>query len=281
VPFRQGLQELGWINGKNVQIEYHWRIENAEAAQAASAELLKLPAEVILATNGFALTAARRATATIPIVFTGISEPVARGFVQSLAHPGGNITGFSNLEPSVGAKWLELLIEAAPSVKRVAVMFNPASSGAVLFFHSIEALAQNLGVAVVAAHVRNPTEIERAVELFSQPEEQGALIGLPDGFLLAHDALVAELALRHKLPTLFPWREFSEAGGLMSYGNDIAEQFRQAGVYCGRILRGEKPIDLPVVQPAKFEFVVNLKTAKAIGLTIPPAMLACTDEVIE
>jgi putative tryptophan/tyrosine transport system substrate-binding protein len=278
--FQEGLEKSGWISGTNVHIDYRWRIQNAEAARAACAELLNLPLDVILADNGFALTAAQHATLTIPIVFTGISEPVARGFVQSLAHPGSNITGFSNLEPSIGAKWLELLLDAAPSVKRVAVIFNPASSGALLFFRSIEAIAKNLGVEAIMTHVRDASEIETAIELFSHQAKE-ALIGVPDGFLLGHITLLTELATRYKLPALFPWRTFTEAGGLMSYGNDFNEQFRQAGLYCGRILRGEKPTDLPVIQPTKFELVINIKTAKALGLEVPPMLLARADEVIE
>jgi putative tryptophan/tyrosine transport system substrate-binding protein len=278
--FQQGLEKSGWISGTNVHIDYRGRIENVEAARAASAELLNLSPDVILADNGFALTAAQHATLTIPIVFTGISEPVARGFVQSLAHPGGNITGFSNLEPSIGAKWLELLIDAVPSVQRVAVIFNPASSGALLFFRSIEAFAQNRGVEVIMTHVRDRSEIGKAIELLSH-QAKGGLIGVPDGFLLGYISLLTELAARYKLPALFPWRTFTEAGGLMSYGNDFTEQFGQAGLYCGRILHGEKPTDLPVIQPTKFELVINIKTAKALGLELPPILLARADEVIE
>jgi putative ABC transport system substrate-binding protein len=280
VPFQQGLEKSGWKIGTNIQINYRWRIENAEAALAATAELVRLSPDVILVDNGFALTATQHATVSIPIVFSGISEPVARGFVQSLAHPGGNITGFSNLEPTIGAKWLELLLDMVPSVKRVAVIFNPASSGALLFFRSIQGIAQNLGVEAIMTHVRDPSEIEKAVELFSR-QEKGALICVPDGFLLSYTTLLTELSARHKLPAIFPWRTFTEAGGLMSYGNDFTEQFRQAGLYCGRILYGEKPTDLPVIQPTKFELVINIKTAKALGLEVPPALLARADEVIE
>jgi len=280
VPFQQGLEKSGWIIGTNLHIDYRWMIDNAEAARAASAELLKLSPDAILVDNGFALTAAQQATVTLPILFSGISEPVARGFVQSLAHSGGNITGLSNLEPTIGAKWLELLMETVPSIKRVAVVFNPASSGALLFFRSIEAIAQTLGVEAIMTHVRDASEIEKAIELFSR-QAKGALICVPHGFLLSHIAQVTELAARYKLPAIFPWRTFTEAGGSMSYGNDFVEQFRQAGLYSGRILHGEKPADLPVIQPTKFELVINIRTAKALGLGPPPRLLARADEVIE
>jgi putative ABC transport system substrate-binding protein len=205
---------------------------------------------------------------------------VHRGFVQSLAHPGGNITGFSNLEPTMGAKWLELLNEIAPGVKRVAVVFNHASSGAVLFFRSIEAVAPKFAVGVVMTQVHNSAEIEQAIEAFSR-QPNGGLISVPDGFLPTHKALFGKLATQYRLPAIYPFRVFPEAGGLVSYGNNLVDQYGQAAAYVDRILRGEKPGDLPVQAPTKFELVVNLKTAKALGLPIPESFLLRADEVIE
>ena len=227
------------------------------------------------------MAASQRATRSVPIVFTGVSEPVAQGLVANLTHPGGNITGFTNLEPSVGAKWLELLKEIAPSITRVAVMFKPALSQAIpLFQDSLKLAAPKFGVELIEAAVHDSAAIEVVLTGLAR-EPGGGLVLLPDTFLASHLKLILEIAAHHQLPAIYPFRYFVGAGGLMSYGPDVDDQFRQAAGYVDRILRGEKPGDLPVQQPTKFEFVINLKTARALGLDVPPTLLARADEVIE
>jgi putative ABC transport system substrate-binding protein len=280
MAFERGLEALGWVIGRNLLVDYRLGVDNAARASAVTAELLRLSPDVVLAGEGAALVAAQQATRTVPIVFTGISEPVARGFVQSLAHPGGNITGFSNLEPTFGAKWLELLNEIAPGVVRVAVVFNPASSGALLFFRSIEAAAQRFGMEAVAVQVHSPADIALEIEAFAR-RPNGGVINVPDGFSEPHKELFVRLTNHYVLPAIYPFRSFADIGGLASYGNDVHNGYRQAAVYVDRILRGAKPADLPVMQPTKFELVVNLKTAKALGLTIPESFLLRADVVIE
>jgi putative ABC transport system substrate-binding protein len=243
--------------------------------------LLALDPEVILANATTAVAASQRATRSVPIVFTGVSEPVAQGLVASLTHPGGNTTGFTNLEPSVGAKWLELLKEIAPSVTRVAVMFKPALSQAIpLFQDSLKLAAPKFGVELIEAPVHDSAAIEVVLTGLAR-EPGGGLVVLPDTFLASHLKLILEMAARHQLPAIYPFRYFVGAGGLVSYGPDVDDQFRQAAGYVDRILRGEKAGDLPVQQPTKFEMVINLKTAKALGLTVPDKLLVGADEVIE
>jgi putative tryptophan/tyrosine transport system substrate-binding protein len=275
-----GLEARGWMIDRNLVIDYRFGVDSTAAANDAIAELLKLRPEIILTNGGAALAAAQRATNSIPIVFTGVSEPVTRGFVQSLAHPGGNITGFANLEPTFGAKWFQLLKEIVPSIERVAVVFSPALSGAQLFYRSIEAAAQGFSVKVVAIHVQSPSDFRRGIEAFAGSPNEG-LINVPDGFSEGHrDTLVAQAA-RYRLPAVYPFQSFARAGGLASYGNDERDSHQQASTYVDRILRGERPSDLPVNQPTKFELVINLKTANALGLTIPETLLATADEVIQ
>jgi len=279
--FQQGLAKLGWTVGRNLQIDYRWAISDDERARAAAAELLALGPDVILANATTALAASQRATRAVPIVFIGVSEPIAQGFVASLAHPDGNITGFTNLEPSMSAKWLELLKEIAPGVTRVAVMFKPALSHAIpLFQDSLKLAAPKFGVELIEAPVHDSAEIEAVLTRLGR-EPGGGLILLPDTFLASNLKLILEIAAHHQLPAIYPFRYFVGAGGLMSYGPDVDDQFRQAAGYVDRILRGEKPGDLPVQQPTKFEFVINLKTARALGLDVPPMLLARADEVIE
>jgi putative tryptophan/tyrosine transport system substrate-binding protein len=279
--FQQGLAKLGWTVGRNLQIEYRWAISDDETARAATTELLALAPDVILANATTAVAASQRATRAVPIVFTGVSEPVAQGFVASLTHPGGNITGFTNLEPSVGAKWLELLKEIAPGVTRVGVMFKPALSHAIpLFQDSLKLAAPKFGVELIEAPVHDSAAIEVVLTGLGR-EPGGGLILLPDTFLASHLKLIVEMAARQQLPAIYPFRYFVGAGGLVSYGPDVDDQFRQAAGYVDRILRGEKPGDLPVQQPTKFEMVINLKTAKALGLTVPDKLLVAADEVIE
>ena len=280
--FERALQELGWTSGRNIRIEYRWApAGNVEQTRAAAAGLLKLVPDVTLAHTTLATAALQRASRTVSVVFVEVGEPVAQGFVQSLAHPGGDITGFTNLEPTLGAKWLELLKEIAPRVTRVAVLYNPNTAPyATLFSRSAEVVAQKMAVELTAAPVYEPAEIESALAMLGR-EPGGGLIIAPDPFTSAHRELILTLAARHKLPAVYRERFFVAAGGLMSYGPDLVEQFRQAAGYVDRILKGEKPADLPVQAPTKYELVTNLKTAKALGLEIPPMLLARADEVIE
>jgi len=279
--FQQGLEKLGWTLGRNVRIDYRWARGDLEGTRAAVAELMRLPLDVILAEGTPNLRLLRQGTSSIPIVFTVVSEPVAAGFVASLAHPGGNITGFTNLEPSMGEKWLELLKEISPRVSRVALVFNPDTIP-VSFqsSRSAQAAADKFGVEVVVAGVRDLAQIEPVVTRVGR-EQDGGLILPPDVFTAVHRKLIIELAARHRLPAVYSFRFFAADGGLISYGVDLVHQFRLAGAYVGRILRGEKPADLPVQQPTKFELVINLKTARALGLEVPPTLLARADEVIE
>jgi putative tryptophan/tyrosine transport system substrate-binding protein len=279
--FENGLENLGWIIGRNVLIDYRWYMGDDALARAASAELLGLSPDLILANSVNAVRAAQHATEAIPIVFTAVSEPVAQGFVASLAHPGGNITGFTNLEPSVAAKWIELLKEIAPNVTRVAVMFNPQSSAAgPLFVRSAEAASSKFSVETIEAPVLQPSDIDAVMARLGRAPG-GGLIFPPDTFTSSQRKLIVDLTAREKLPAIYAFRDFSAEGGLVSYGPDVPDQFRRAASYVDRVFRGEKPADLPVQQPTKFEFVINLKTAKALGLTIPPSVLALADEVIE
>ena len=277
---RQGLEKLGWTIGRNLAIDYRWAVSDVEQARAAVSELLSLTPDLILANAVSALRGARLATRTLPIVFTGVSEPVDQGFVASLAQPGGNITGFTNFEPSVGGKWVELLNEIAP-VMRVAVMFNPASTSvAEQFILSAAAAAARHRLEMIEARVHDAEEIEPVLTNLGREPGTG-LIFPPDTFTGFHHKLIIELAGRFRLPAIYPFGYFAAAGGLVSYGPNVTDQFFRAADYIDRIFRGEAPGDLPVQQPTKFEFVINLKTAKALGLTVPPSLLASADEVIE
>jgi putative ABC transport system substrate-binding protein len=280
MALQQGLAKLGWTVGRNVRIDYRWGAADAERVRAVTAELLALAPDVVLATTSRAVATLQQATRTVPIVFMTTIEPVAQGFVQSLAHPGGNITGFTNMEATVGAKWLALLKEVAPRVARVAFMLNPDNPGPAQFSGSAAAAAPKLAVEVVMAQVRGPTEIEAALTRLGR-EPGGGLIIPPDGFTLVHRKLIIELAARYRLPAIYGIRDFADDGGLAYYGVDVTDQYRQAAAYVDRILRGEKPGDLPVQQPTKYDLVINLTTAKALGLDISPALLSVADELIE
>jgi putative ABC transport system substrate-binding protein len=279
--FQQGLEQLGWIVGRNVRIDYRWDISDNEKARAAAADLLNLSPDLLLASAVPALQAAQQATGTVPIVFTGISEPIALGAVASLAKPGGNITGFTNLEASVGGKWIEVLKEIAPRTTRVAIMYNPDTSGSTAQFVRIaQAAAPKFGVSTVTSVVRAITEIEPTLTMIAR--EPGAALLVPlDTFLMAQYKTIVDLTARYRLPAIYPLRQFATAGGLASYGPDVPDQFRRAAAYVDRILRGEKPASLPVQQPVKYELAINLKTAKTLGLTVPATLLATADEVIE
>jgi putative tryptophan/tyrosine transport system substrate-binding protein len=279
--FREGLQKLGWRVGGNLQIDYRWGTSNDERARAAAGELLKLAPDVMLANSSVALRAVQQATRSVPIVFTTVIEPVAQGFVASLAHPGGNTTGFSYLESSVGGKWLDLLKEIAPRVTRVAFMFNPERGpynvGVSRFAGEA---AKKFAVQYVAAPVHEVAEIESVMKMLGR-EPGGGLIVAPDAFTVTHSKLIIGLAAHYGLPAVYAEGNFVTEGGLVSYGANYVDHFRQAAAYVDRILRGEKPADLPVQQPSKFDLVINLKTAKALGLDVPWFLQQRADEVIE
>jgi putative ABC transport system substrate-binding protein len=278
--FIQGLQELGWTNGHNVHIDIRWAGGNAAAMRKHAAELVALAPDVIVSSGTPPAAALLQATRTVPIVFAVVADPVGAGFVNSLARPGGNATGFVSLEYGLSAKWLELLKEIAPRTTRAAVLRDPATSAGIGQFASIQSAAPSLGVEVSPINVRDPTEIERAVAAFAR-SDNGGLIVTGSPLTARHRDLIASLAARHKLPAVYSTRFFVTSGGLISYGPDIVDQFRRAAQYVDRILKGEKPADLAVQSPTKYELVINLKTAKALGIDVPTALLARADEVIE
>jgi putative ABC transport system substrate-binding protein len=277
--FLQRLQELGWTEGHNVRIDYRFAGGDTRRMRAYAAELVGLAPDVILVQSNDGLAALRQETRTVPIVFAVVADPVGSGFVESLARPGGNITGFTIFEPSLGGKWLQALKEIAPGVTRVAAILHPETTANVEFLRAAEAAASSFGVTLTAAGVHDAAEIERAVTAFAT-EPNGGLV-VPHPVTAAHRDLIIGLAARHRLPAVYSFRFFATAGGLMAYGNDAVDLFRRAASYVDRILKGEKPGELPVQAPTKFELVINLKTANALGLTVPPNLVARADEVIE
>jgi putative tryptophan/tyrosine transport system substrate-binding protein len=281
--FVQGLRELGWTEGQNLRVDIRWNAGDVELARTYAAQLIGLMPDVILASSTTNLTVIRQATSTVPIVFMSVSDPVAQGIVPSLTHPGGNLTGFSSNEFSMGGKWLDLLKEAAPGLTRVAVMFNPDTSPQSKFYmQAIEAAASSLGVRAIAVPIRATADIESALESFSR-QSNGGLILPTDTFTTLRQKLIIELAARNRLPSISAYEDFPKDGGLMYYGSSIylIDQYRQAATYVDRILKGAKPADLPVQQKDKYTLAINLKTAKALGLTLSPRLLAIVDEVIE
>jgi putative tryptophan/tyrosine transport system substrate-binding protein len=277
--FRQALAALGWIEGRNVQFIYRWSAGDVVHARQFAKELLDLRSDVILANSTPIAVAVRDITRTIPTVFVQVSDPVTAGVVQSLARPGGNLTGFTNFEPSIASKWLELVKRAAPNITRVGYLFNP-STAPLLYARAVETAAPSLSVKPFAAEVHNAAEMESVIEQFAR-ESDGALLVLPDLFTATNRQSIIALAARHRLPAVYPFRYFVASGGLMSYGIEMLETYRQAASYVDRILKGERSSELPVQQPTKFEFVINLKTAHILGLDVPPTLLARADEVIE
>jgi putative ABC transport system substrate-binding protein len=281
--FIQGLHQLGWTEGKNIHVDVRWNAGDAGLARIYAAQLIGLMPDVILAYSTINLTMIQQATSTVPVVFVQVSDPVAQGFVASVRQPGGNLTGFSLYEFSIGGKWLGLLKEAAPGLARVAVMCNPDTAPQFNYFMgAIEAAAQSLGVLAIAAPVRATADIEPALERFA-PQPNGGLILPVDDFTLLRQPLIADLAGRHRLPSIGAQPNFAKDGGLMDYSAsiDVAGKFRQAASYVDRILKGSKPGDLPVQAPTNYTFVINLKTAKTLGLTVPLPLLGLADEVIE
>jgi putative tryptophan/tyrosine transport system substrate-binding protein len=280
--FRKGLEDSGWVDGRNVQIEYRWVAGDVDRIGNYAAELVRLAPDVILATASPLLAALLAETRTIPIVFVQVSDPVGQGFVDSLASPGANITGFTNFEFSMMGKWLEMLKEIAPGLRRVALMFNPETAANYFRYYlaPFESAAPMFGLEPIVAAVHDDAEIDHAMGSLAR-ERNGGLLVMSDVFTAAnHEAIVASAA-RYRLPTIYPFRYFAVSGGLLSYGSDTIDLFRRSASYVDRILKGAKPGELPVQQPTKFELVVNLKTAKALGLDLPQTLLALADEVIE
>ena len=278
--FLQGLANLGWNVGRNLQIDYRWGGGDSARYTSYAAELAALAPEVILAVGGSVVGPLQQATRTVPIVFLLVTDPVSSGYVASLARPGGNATGFTQWEFGISAKWIELLKEIAPRVKRVAVLYEPAQPAGFGQVGALQSVAPSLGIEISPVGARDAPGIEQAIADFARGPN-GGLVVLPSAPSVIHRALIIELAARHKLPAVYPFRLFVTGGGLIYYGPDEVEQFRQAASYVDRILKGEKPADLPVQAPTKYELAINLKTAKALGLTVPPALLARADEVIE
>jgi putative ABC transport system substrate-binding protein len=276
----QGLAELGWTDGRNVRMDVRWACDDINRIRALARELVGLQPDIIL-TGGTAVTAAvQRETRTIPIVFAGVADPVASSIVSQLDRPSGNITGFAILEASLGGKWLELLSEIAPGLKRAAVMFNPDTAPASAFMASLQMAARSLKVLPIIAPVHSDVEIEAAIIALGR-EPGGGLVFVPDGIMAAHRAPIISAAARNNVPAVYWLSDFAREGGLLSYGVDYVDTSRRAATYVDRILRGAKPGDLPVQFPTKFEMFVNLKTAKALGLTVPQSILLRADEVIE
>jgi putative ABC transport system substrate-binding protein len=276
---QQGLQELGWIEGRNVRIDYRWTGGDATRVRTYVAELVKLSPDVIVAHTPPVIAAVRQASSSIPIVFAAVIDPVAHGFIDNLARPGGNLTGTTNIEFSLIGKMLEMLKEVAPGIVRAAVMFgtNPQY---LVYLHSFGTVPPTLAVELSAAAVRDAGEIEAAMSELGRKPGAGLVVP-PDAFTIIHHAMIIELAARYRLPAVYAYRSFVAEGGLMSYGPDVYDIFRRTASYVDRILKGARPADLPVEAPVKFEFVINLKTAKALGLDVPEKLVALADEVIE
>jgi putative ABC transport system substrate-binding protein len=280
--FREGLQKLGWSEGRNIQIDTRWgALDDADARQRIAKELVIVGPDVILTQNTPPTASVLQQTRTIPIVFVIVSDPVGSGFVESLNRPGLNATGFTIMEPTMSSKWLGLLREIAPRVTRAAFLFNPATAPYVDYYlNPFKAAAASFGLEVIPAPVHDGAALDSVIAAQAR-EPNGGLIVIPDGFLNVHRVEIISLAARYRLPAVYPWRFFAEIGGLLSYGSEQRDEFRLAATYVDRILKGEKPSELPVQAPVKFELVINLKTAKALGLTIPQSLLATADLVIE
>jgi len=277
--FEKSLRELGWMVGRDLQIDYRSPGGEAASIRRSAAELVALAPDLIMTVGSATMGPVQQATRTIPIVFVNLADPVGAGFVQSLARPGGNATGFTNFEYSMSGKWVELLKQIAPYVTRAAVLRDPTSAAGIGQFSAIQSIAQSLGVVLTPFSVRDAGEIERDVAAFAR-SGNGGLIVTAGGTAFRRDLIIG-LASRHKLPAVYPFRYYAKDGGLITYGPDPRDSIRRAAAYVDRILKGEKPADMPVQAPTKYELVINLKTAKALGLAIPPAVLARADEVIE
>ena len=278
--FRDGLKKLGWTDGRNIRIDTRWAADAASLKQLAE-ELVALQPDVILSPTTSTTASILQQTRTIPVIFVAVSDPIGSGFVANFKEPGGNVTGFINVEPTMAGKWLELLKETAPRVVRVAFLFNPATAPyAEYYLGPFKAAAESFGVQALTAPVHGTSDLESVVAAQGR-EPNGGLMVMPDIFLLNHRAELTSLAARHRVPTIYPFRLFAEAGGLLSYGNDGIDNYRRGAIYADRILRGTKPGELPVQAPVKFELVINLKTATALGLNIPLHLQHRADQVIE
>jgi putative ABC transport system substrate-binding protein len=277
--FAQTLQELGWTVGRNLQIDYRFAGGEADRVRQYAAELVALAPDVIMTVGSITVAPMQQATRTIPIVFTNLADPVGAGIVQSLARPGGNATGFTNFEYSMSGKWVELLKQIAPHVRRAAVLRDPTAAAGIGQFAAIQGVAQSLGVELLPVAVRDTTELERSMAALARSANSGMIV-TAGGTGFRRD-LIIKLASRHKLPAVYPFRYYAKDGGLMTYGPDTLDPVRRATEYVDRILKGEKPADLPVQAPVKYELAINLKTARMLGLTVPPSLLALADEVIE
>jgi len=280
VAFQQALQQLGWSDGRNMWMDTRWGENDIDRSRRYAAELVALAPDVILASGGVSVAALQHVTRTLPIVFAAVGDPVGIGLVDSLARPGGNVTGFMNFEYSLSGKWLELLKQIAPQVTRAAVLRNPAIPAGIGQFSVIQAVAPSLGVDVSPIGVHNLSEIERAVAAFARAAD-GGLIVTPSALASVFRDRIIALAARHKLPAVYSYRYMATGGGLVSYGPDLVDQFKRAAGYVDRILKGETAANLPVQAPTKYELVINLKTARELGLDVPPTLLARADEVIE
>jgi ABC-type uncharacterized transport system substrate-binding protein len=278
--FLQGLQQSGWTIGRNVQIDTRWATANAATIRRHAAELVALAPDVILAHGTMSVGPSLEVTHTVPIVFPVAADPVGAGFVNNLARPGGNVTGFMNFEYGMAGKWLELLKQIAPDLKRAAVLRDTTNPTGIAMFGVIQTVAPSFGMEVTSVNIRGEPEIERAIAAFGR-SPNGGLVVTPSGSALRHRDLIVALAARHKLPAVYFERSYVAAGGLAYYGADFVDLYRQAAGYVDRILKGEKPADLPVQAPTKLQLVINLKTAKALGLALSPTLLARADEVIE
>ena len=280
--FRSGLEKLGWSEGRNIRIDFRWgALDDAVARQRSAKELVALEPELILTQNTPPTASMLQQTRTIPVVFVIVADPVGSGFVQSLARPGGNATGFTVMEPTISGKWVELLKEIAPRVNRVAVLFNPATTPyANIYLNPLKAAAASFGWEAIDAPVHSVSDLEFVIAEQGRTPN-GGLVVIPDGFLNVHRTEIVSLAARHHVPAAYPWRFFPEIGGLLSYGSDQADLFRLAATYVDRILRGVKPSELPVQAPVKYELVINLKAAKALGIEVPLSFQQRADEVIE
>src|SRR6516165_7362349 len=280
--FRQELQGLGWEEGRNVRFDYRWATSDSELIRRSARELITLQPDLILSSSTPTTASLLQQTHTIPVIFANIIDPVASGFVASLSRPGGNATGYLILEPSIASKWPELLKEIAPRVNRIAILFNPATTAPFVeaFLKPFKSAAASFGVEGVMAAVTERSDLEPVVAAQAR-EPNGGLVAMPDAFLSANRVELTSLAARYRLPALYNYRAFAEVGGLMSYGNDALDNYRRSAIYVDRILKGEKPADLPVQVPTKYELVINLKTARALGIDVPPTLLARADEVIE
>ena len=280
--FREGLQKLGWAEGRNIRIDTRWATpSDVELRQRFAKELIALQPDLVLAATTPTIAAMLQQTRTVPIVFVNVADPVGSGFVASFPRPGGNVTGFTTMEPTMAGKWVELLKEIAPRVARVAFLFNPATAPYFEYYlNPFKAAAASFGVEAIVASVRDTSEVESVVAAQAR-QPNGGLAVMPDSFTVTHRAEVISLAARHRLPAVYPFRFFTEAGGLLSYGIDLVDNYRRAATYADRILKGAKPSELPVQAPVKFELVINMKTAKALGLDVLVQLQQRADEVIE